>query len=119
MPKRFADLSPEEKQRRYDYNRQRRERIREAAIAGGYEPAQRETLSDEERERRQKDYRKSRNETIRAAYQRLREQGFSPAEANEELEESLEGVQYIQGPATYLGPDYQPGMFGSSRRRRR
>jgi hypothetical protein len=119
MAKPFRDLTEEEKQKRYEYNRQRRARIMAAAEAGGYTPEPRAVLSEEERAERQAMHHKRRRKAMEAAYRRLREQGYSPAEADEELEEMAENIQYIQGPATYLGSDYQPGMFGSSRRRRR
>lgn len=119
MAKPFRELTEEQKQRRYEYNRQRRQRIMEAAREGGYEPEERETLSEEERAERQAFYHKRRRKSMEAAYHRLREQGYSPAEADEELEAMTENIQYIQGPATYLGPDYQPGMFGSVRGRKR
>ncbi|KKL54419.1 hypothetical protein LCGC14_2265630, partial [marine sediment metagenome] len=45
----FADLTEEQKEARYAYNRDRRQRIKEAAIAGGYQPQERVTLSEEER----------------------------------------------------------------------
>lgn len=119
MAKPFSQLTEEEKQKRYAYNRARRQRLMEAARAGGYAPEPRQTLSEEERAERQAMHHKRRRKAMEAAYRRLREQGYSPAEADEELEEMAENVQYIQGPATYLGPDYQPGMFGSVGRRRR
>ena len=106
----FADLTQEQKEARYAYNRDRRERIKEAAIAGGYEPQERVVLSEEERADRRQMHQLRRRKTMTAIYAELRSQGLSPAEADEELEE-LAGQVEFHGPDhfhpfTSLGPNY-------------
>ena len=106
----FADLTEEQKQARYAYNRDRRERIKEHAIAGGYEPQERVVLSEEERADRRQMHQLRRRKTMTAVYAELRSQGLSPAEADEELEE-LAGQVEFHGPDhfhpfTTLGPNY-------------
>ena len=106
----FADLTQEQKEKRYAYNRERRERIMEAATAGGYEPQERVTLSEEERADRRQMHQLRRRKSMTAVYSELRSQGLSPAEADEELEE-LAGQVEFHGPDhfhpfTSLGRDY-------------
>ena len=115
----FRDLSEEQKQARYDYNRRKRQELREAAIVGGYQPGVRERRSEEELAENRAFHNERRRKTMQAVYRSLRNQGLSPAEADDELEEIAQNAQFIQGPATYLGPDYVPGSFGSTSPRRR
>lgn len=126
----FSDLTQEQKEARYAYNRDRRERIKQAAIAGGYEPQERVTLSEEERADRRQMHQLRRRKTMTAIYAELRSQGLSPAEADDELEE-LAGQVEFHGPDhfhpfTTLGPNYfdddhvsARGLGRTKKRRRR
>jgi hypothetical protein len=99
MAKKFSELSAEEKAKRYAYNKAYRNKIRSAAIAGGYAPTVRVSLSPEERSERRKGYNKAYRQRMREAYQYFRNMGLSPTEAAAEVEQAV-SEQYIPSDPT-------------------
>ncbi len=77
MPqKRYADLTPEEKKKRLDYQRGRRKRINDAARAAGVIGAPREKLPKEESDRRRKASNKLYRQRLQIALKKAREAGL-------------------------------------------
>jgi len=78
-PKKWAELTPEEKRKRLDYARRRRQlltaKLRELGIVG----APRTKMSEEERKQKRYEYAKSYNKRIREQaklYRQLMEKGM-------------------------------------------